>query len=747
MSDVIVSSTSAVDATAQALIPYFGTALDSTDPFWRCEEIEDGPGAPGRARIIVPLQQGVVDQQGNSMALSPDAPLFEHGEPCVIYRRRYSADGSMRDALVMAGTVVEVNHILDDGMLRDALEIIVEDGVRELQEVRVFGRWVYQPSELLTAFQQGWPCHFNPGGRPNCLFNTAGHPMFSPHPDYGLTADETPPDASEKSTFKACYWTLSTILLYLWIWYGPTCPTNYTDTYNEVTLLFPELKRVPTWIAWTDSFGSSLDDLSVANFDSGEGSYTTSRAPRKGRDLNLSGRSLASVPGDAEPGVFDSIFQAAGGWTWYMAYDAPPGEMSNTLTSAPSRWLSAETAQDMPFASGGLAKNVMDVPVITRGRFGESSRNTCTRAVGHGSLVKIETRVATGGNGLLFSTINDEDEFAIDVCTQGGGAPSPESFAKAVAVRPYALCTFELDTAFDFQNGTEFGPVVDSPTQPNGYPRAKIRRPVWPTLLSFRGAVGAAGDMQPYPIRVEAYVGGAWVLAWEGHSWEVWDNGIIYIPGLRDAALNGHYGSWSWTDSEAWKTTTINGSPAIAITRNALRMTLAIPCDHRLSYVVRANSDHGTDVASIALMDDGPDAIKFHESFSRTKYVDLRQLYHAWLRISSYPEPAAAGGTMAANLVSTRDPATAVRSDLEMLTAHTKRMLLDRFGLEKSGPLIMDGHLVTTWKPGMAITNFVPVGDSTKIPWPAYCVLGRRRMVSAISSDGIINRTEFLTLG
>ena len=710
MSDVLVAQTSGVDLRAPYMLAYFGQELDIADPYWYVSEVEDGPGPPGRATVHIQVSQGVVDEVAGSVALNPDGPsgLIKQGMMCGVFRRRFNADGTYDDALTMCGVVTSIEHDVD----HDALIVTVEDGRALMRDVRIIGRWVYNNEYTAWNYQEGWPSHMNPGGRPNCVFDPAGHPGFAPYPDYGLADNQQVPDASCRYSGIACYWTLANALEHYRIWYGPVCPDDLLGVWTAAMMQWEHVKRVPAWISWPVGFGSEVDATTEINWNAGTGQNNSSGTggARKGRDLNLNGLPLVPTPGDSRPGALDMILDAAGGWTWHMEYDDPAESCPNTMVAIPARYLGPTIGLDIPISANAPAATVFGRNVITGGRYVEDSSNTYTRFTAAGALAKIETRLSTLTSAGLKPAWSAADlaSFLQDAVSLGF---QQDGFQKASAKWWRVFTTWYLDPAYEFQAGTGYA----------GYPRAKVRRPVWPTLLSFRGNLSDASDIQPYPIRAEVSKdgGATWQPGVEADGIEVWDNGVIYMPGLRDSMLGGTPGSWYWTAGD-WAQT---AGALLAIATADVRLTLAIPCDHRLVYDLKpAASTTGNGNAS-------PDVDKLDSTFDRGFYVDVRQLYEAWLRIAAYPIPESVGGSIpAADKTDPFSKANSIRSDYDLLQGHVTRIALDRGRLARGGPLVLDGVLANVYHPGTQINNFVPLGDATRQPFQARCVIGRRRL-------------------
>lgn len=749
---VIARSAGQVDQKGEKLVPYFGNQSTGVlaDSFWYARLVEDGEGSiPGRAEVVIRNGMNVVDQPANSIAWNPDGPggSIKYNQDLVVFRNftTKDADGNVKEAseLMFTGKVDDKDEWKQSEQL-DELIVSASDARIELRKVRIIGRVIY--ANQSTLHFQLWPAHFNPGGRPNCIFDTSGRPWFAPYPDYGSdpTNDENPPDPSAKSSSAACYWTLGNIMLYLYNLYGPNAPIP-SSLSNDLQY-FPFISKVPPWIIWPDTFATGLDSEIQANFNAGIGqNFTAVGSSRKGPDVNLNGMYLAGEPG--KEGVFDLLFGKAGGWTWTIQYGfdldgsqtGTKGSITNTLQAIPSRYYSSDNAVDLPYLAGG---NVPGIKLITGGRVHRSSKDTCTRSLGMGGLVKVESQISTAaGGGLVTSwTGTRYSAFLNDWIAYGG---DETAFYTACSKYPEVLAFVQLDTTYNC-NAAEF----------IARPRAKIPRPIWPFLLSFQGGATGARDSisKPYPIRVEVDTvgdGSGWTVALETAVNEVLDNGQINVTTLRELPVAQDArkpGIWRFAAGKSFPIT----SPSDIVV-NPIRFTAAIPLDERLMYAVRIASDQMNLTAAqlqaaLPFFDTNsecPDSGEFDPTFSRTSFLELHALYERWIQSNSYPVPQSVSGSTAQNNAHLRD-------DKTLLQSHVRRDLREKFRLGMDGTsLIVPGGFVTSVKPGTLVRNLLPIGVSTMKPYSLRGVMSRRRYVSDKSIDmnkneTFSNRTELL---
>jgi hypothetical protein len=754
MSNVLITASNGVDTLGEKLIPMAGLQLNVTDPFWYVSEMEEGIGSePGYIKVVVPCNQGTRDALGYDVAFNPEGPsaIFKQGTPVKVLRRFQNAEGDILTPNLQGYRVTEVGHNAEI----DAIEIIAKDARDKLTDICVTGRYIWSAVDSNVKFQQGWFPHFNPKGRPNCIFTPEGTPIFAPYPDFGLAADELPADPAERSIGRACYFTLELILQYFRTFYAYETPadTLCAAARTAAVTAWPAVVRTfPEEIEWPIGFGSELDDVAEINFDSGLGQgYSLLGGGRKGRDINTNG--IAFCGQNGAPGIFDMLFDAAGGWSYTMKTTFYSTTIfRNTLVAVPTRFRSEAEAVDLPYAYRGHAKDNLKYPTVTGGKLVEKSEMTRTRFVGMGSHVFIERRCSTraadhegggtrtaenyGGSGtpalLPAWSLHDQDLCCTAAVDESTGSVTAESYLKALAKYWWVFTTYILNPQFNFMQGTNY----------ENYPRAKITRPVLPTLLSFAGSTSAANDIQPYPVRPELYDSSksspAWTLGVEGDGLQVMDNGIIYLPGLAKTMLGTGGVENNTLERGAWRSAT--GSPwpvadgQLSVQLNDIRMTLAIPCDHRLMRSVNLlGSDSGSTRGQIV---DSPDGDKFETDFSRTQIVDLNGLYVSWLRIDSYPVPESAGGTVADNYVDDRQAATALRSDSAQLLAHIKKAAAEHGRILCEGALNVGGRFVEGWKIGTQVKALKPVGTpGARQPFILNRVIARKRYTSQPTND------------
>jgi hypothetical protein len=751
MANTILAPLTYVDQTADVMRPYFGGSISSTtqynaatntmdnsmgntSPNWYVEELDESlSGEAATCKIIIEAGADSTDEPALSTEFNPDGPVADilHGTAVCVRKGYTDSTGTYQEQLMFIGQVLKVRHRVKGG-----LEVTAKDVRHLLKDIRVVGRWIVTPSMITFQYQHGWPSHFNPGGRPNCIFR-AGMPCFAPWPDYGIPKDQGPPDPSQQSETQACYWTFQNMIAYILGFWGPSLPDQTITVVQAAKALWPELQTIPGWVTIPESIGSGLDEYYLNNFNQGVGQNNSGiGGARKGPDVNISYVSLIGIGG--EKGVFDRLLSKAGGWAIKLTYSESLGA-STTLNFVRNRWEDTNDGVDIPFCIGPASS--APYATVTGGSYEESSEFTVTRAVGHGSLPKIETRVDTtgvnwsstgatyaySGNPALLPAWSPNDFNAWSTLAVQGGVANAQTFAEANAQYPWVLTAYILNPTYNFQTGTRY----------SANPLAPITRPVWPTLLTFQGSATAAGDIFPYPIRSECNQG-SWTLGPEFDGLEVFDDGIIYLPKLRDIKADSDgtsAGSFKWNSAQFG----VSGGNKLDITPNDIRMSIAIPVDHRLSMACGMASDifnNSSAIGQWSILEDSPDADKLAPNFSRQIIVDLNGMYDMWLRITSWPVPASVPGQTAAADLPGGFQGPALRDDSTLLQGHVFRTLDDQYRLARDGPLEFDG-IITTYGLGQLLNNAIPVGSgaSSQKPFPLRAVTARRRFSCIKSAD------------
>jgi len=711
-----VDASSGVDSAAERLLVKFagsstsGSVSWTAQDAWYCESctVKVGP-KPSHAKIVVPCQSG--DETANMIAFDPTGPAqnIRIGTQCVVSKAWTSAAGASMSDVLFVGKVQLIEYDRDN----DQLIIDAVDARADLREIYIVGRWVHVPADdeghaAATTYQQGWPAHFNPGGRPNCIFDgETQRPEFAPYPDYGLEGNEEP-DMSAEDFSRASYWTLGRILTYLRNHYGPDA-TGVAQ--------WPLLPKAPSWLIWPQDLGTAIDQEDVANFDSGLGQGTQNTGgARKGREVILEGYGLLES--------IDLLLSIAGGYSLAMTPRAKEGsggsvEFQNTLSVIKTRYTGAGIS--IPYASSGRPGGAA---AITGGTFIEDGEDFVTSILGRSQLCFVERRFSThddDNNTLLPAwKTSRETEFKTAIISLGN---TEEAYREACTLFPEVYTTWVVNSEYDF--------LADTPW--TGYPRAKIARTPWPTQMSYMTDVIGAQDYAGlrWPIYVEICTDeDTWTRGPLFDGLEIFDTGVIHLPVLRDlgAAVKVFEGDDGGTSTVPFSST---GGVAKIVVRD-IRMNLAIPCDHGVAWAVTApGTEVGANSALTEIYEGNPDVERVDPNHARKKFVDLQQLYAAIYRTGSYYKPESCGGEASASEY--------VRNDLTLLKAHVRRLVYEENRLRKGGALRFDGHIVP-FPLGTAVASLKSTG---KKPFPVRAHLTGIRFTSS-GGDQPATNTELM---
>jgi len=695
---VVTGSVPAESLGTEKLIPYFtGLGGDSyqTNPFWYVKEIVFPIGIkPGYAIVNIPTLSMTGSENANQVAFTQNITKnIKHGSGCGIKRKSKHGIGQT----IFVGTVVEISHDRDT----DGIAIKVVDDRYLLQDINIVGRFTIHnwhnatSTPLPITYQQGYPCRFNPEGRPNCIIGPGGIPVFTPFPDFNIGQDEEPPESGNDLTLKASYWTIARILKYLRTFYSEG------SGYDSYTANFPWIKKllIDSDVTWDINFGANIDNEAVSNFDSARGGgYTSIGGQRKGRDIDITDMSLLDA--------LDLILTTAGGWTvslepnHVLDLDNSTETFGTVLKAVPSRYTGGGI--DIQFQAGG---NKVEKAIVTGGSYSENSEDLFTYAVVQGDLVRMESRVDTA-TGTLIPLWSTEDELAFR--QYWGTYPDDDGFREACIKYPDVYTMYRLSPDWNYYGGTSF----------SNYPRAKYGKIIETALLSWRGNENSAQDFATmrYPIPVEFKdTSGNWQSAPLLDGLELFDTGTIYLPGLRDAQI-----SWSGAGVDA----IVAGYATM--TKRDIRMTVAVPMDHRVtalaSYSNEAYNDQFFDV-----INECPDRDRIDTTLHRQHLVTAGSLYKLWLRNTSYPIPASVNG--AAQFENKQTLTNPLRSDADLLLSHARRSLYDFGRLLKTGLLRIDGYVCSEYQPGTPVRNLVPYGVDGMESFPIRAVIGQVKWV------------------
>lgn len=195
-------------------------------------------------------------------------------------------------------------------------------------------------------------------------------------------------------------------------------------------------------------------------------------------------------------------------------------------------------------------------------------------------------------------------------------------------------------------------------------------------------------DYTPDSPTPEATVGGRWAPAEEGDGLSIDLDGTINFPGLRDARQTFFF-NYDQHDSTTVDGHTVAGDiTKVYLLPYDMRMTVAIPCDHRVTKAVRMSVDPREKVPLIN--DVANDANRMAPGFRRTYFVDAGMLYRKEIRKGGYPIPGSIPGITGSTF---RDGILA--DDSNLLDNHGRKKAREFCRLDKAETLSTP-HILNT---------------------------------------------------
>jgi len=692
---VLTTSATWLDSVSGYMVPSFYTAGGvQSGPHWTCTKLTQRLGnQPSHALIRIPLA-AAVDETAPTVAGVPNGPLtgIKIGTPCII-RGYGGVSGGAGDpgTLLLAGTVVDVTPEIGPEQDHAIVEVIDDRYVLEAMQV-IGSFWIN--SDATPRYRQGWPAHFNPGGMPNCTLCAVGSegsymPVFCP-PNFNLSDGETVPgtDSTEvQSGIKATYWTIDLILKYLrWI--------VSTDIAARVSA-FKWYPQLPEFIEWRADYASAIES-GDKEFFNGAANNSAALGARKGREMVLEGMTILAA--------LNEVVGAAGPYAVYLQPQVGGSFYINQVQIVKARYSGGGIDISRP-TSGNAADRLNSQKLVVTASLKESGRNLYTMAAIAGALVYIERRVysqttdndSDGTRGLkkawtatLLTALQDEIKAALNASTY---STAEEAFQALVRKPQYwkVCAAYRISEDYNFMLGTS----------ESGLPLCEMGRPILPHQLTS-SLEGAAGDTYSRlsaraPIPVEISANGTFTdmaLPDSNDGLTLDADGTIWLTGLR---------SQSKTYTIA-VTGTAPSVSAVAITPYALRMNVAIPCDHRIVDAMKIPTDQTANVTEVGNLND--DADRIDTTLSRLYYADAGALYSKEIRGSptvpdaarkSWPTPESVASTNAYD-------DKILRNDIFYLRDALKRRLADIGRVERSGRLVIP-HLCFGMPIGTAIRD------------------------------------------
>lgn len=536
----VIASTGAADTSAALFTPYFE---GYSSPMAQCDGItlQAGP-EPSYALARIPL--AAIDDTAPAVAAVTSGPL---------YAVRIGSEATISDhngTKVLAGTVTKITHLLGDRAGEDAGVCLIEDARRIMKKFPVIGSFWRSGSTAspVIRYRSGWPPIFNQGGQPNCFF-VGGVPVFC-EPNFGLLSGQSPGDMDVSSNTTACYWSNQTILVYL----------RYIAT-SGVTVAQATLPSYPASILadvnWPSGYASAIAQPVTVTQPNGNVPM------RKALETNLDSTNLCDA--------LTQMLHAEGSWDLYIT-------PANSVTVVPTKFTSGGSTIYMP--TGDANTEFAKPKVITGGTLVEDGENLYKTALSAGEITCIETRISSysASEGLepAWSTADLAFVQTQAQANYNNNFGLAESINMAIAFRPNVLKTYRLDPTYNFQAGTsESGNTI-----------AQVGRPVLDTLLTTKlegnagaGTTATAQYRYRMPTQFEYYQETVtppaipdWHPATIADGFTTATDGTIQVIGLLTAG-------------STYETQESGTSPNITltITPRKMRITVAIPCDHRLT--------------------------------------------------------------------------------------------------------------------------------------------------------------------
>jgi len=629
---------------------------------WYCTEVITTWGStPGKAFITVPFSGGMISTINDENADQNYYSELEIGIGDEIYIHA-------NDRLIFQGFITKITRDRSS----DSLQLICQDYRWIMRDCYIVGRIMGTISAGLVNnnFQMGWPAHFNPGGRPNCIHDKEARPWFTPYPDWGLDPGEEPANPATNSMTKACYWTIEKIMIYLRNSFSAA--TVYPKEYGWIN-------RVPVGLEWPENFYSPIESDNF--FDQKQKSEKG--ANRKGRDINLAGMSILDA--------LNLLLTTAGGYALNISYSGNKPTIQTVST------INRGSDGDGITLPATEASKPTTKAYITSGELAIDGEDIITGVGGKGDLVMIETRVNQYEKHLTPAwTEAEENTFKAYVGKVTGGVQVNNNelgWKEAVNQWPNVFTAYRLSSDFNFQVGTSEA----------GKSLIKMARPPWPRQLTKMSLITDFAGLT-YPIYIESNMSGtgvkSWLVADKFDGLEVLDNGIILIPSLKEPLSPVR--NWRTTTTPAYPFPLPASAGSILIYPCEIRMNITIPCDHALYSYIDAIKDDRVHIT--------------RESFVDTSPNPGKGLYKKHLRHNSWPLEE-----------SNRKPATQatdgfITHDGEYLDQHLRLTLLNRGLLRTIGNPTIDGHLVPDYKVGQvaSMIKSTTTGKHIMINQPIY---------------------------
>ena len=651
--------------------------VNYSGPYWFCNEVHLKLGrAPGYAIAHIPLK--ATDETAPQVAGVRGGPLdnIKIGTPAAVYDVF-----SGNENLVMTGYVMNVRQDLKD----DAASVVIMDHRIILAGLKMVGQF-HISGTTGVGYRQRARCLMNPDGQPNCTGYVDAYgtmvPIFCP-PNYGLTAGTAPPQALTVGT--ASYWTPEFALQYIrWVQTNIIAQSTRTDSHptsvSPTPYPFAFLSGAPSLITWAPTYYDVINGQNA----------TATSSIRKAREIDLEGQSVLDAISECleMAGKFALNIKAADNY-------------KGIIEVVPTRY--SGDGISIARATAGNANPNLDNCVFAAGTIEEDGTDLYTMVGVAGETVYIEKRFDTVSGSLSWAYA--ADDFTAWKSYQSSATPLNRltKFEEANSRYNKVLSALRVTTTYDYQGGTD----------EEGMPLANIGKAPLPNLLTpfLEGSNVTLTEKlsAPRPICFEYSEDGGttWLASPEPDGLTInQEDGTLHIDGWR-AAGRTFIASSDEEELEEKLADVANVTPV------DIRVTLAMPCDHRLTAARKLTTDSTPNVAPST--DAHEDSDRIEPDFSRLMYIDADRLYAKYIRDVAYPITQSAGGTAQSD---------ELRNDTTYIEAHAQRKISD-FGRIKKSARLTYPLLYSLWRPGYVIRELQNIGSAntvtSAVPIRAVC--------------------------
>lgn len=548
----VQTATSEWDEMAIILRPYI--TQDGTQkcgPHWSAEKIEWSIGAdPSSCTCKIPLRD--LDDIAPAVAAVANSPasnirLLASGQVRLAMSSRDALGGQTvhDDAIVFRGIVTKIGH--EFGPKSDFAFVRLEDARWLMKRTPIIGRWEVQDDTDLgrmAVYRAGWPCHPNEGGEPNAIYSIGSKCFVFCAPRVGLASDEVAPSWQAQNEEKATWWTDAMLIDY-WRMSLGTLP-SYTGKDA------PPYSLIATGITWPIGLAEPLRTLELGHAHA--------------KDTSYDGMNIADA--------LSAVCKHAGG----LDFTVLPFAETPTLAILETRY---------GYATNGItlnrpdsSNNIASAKIVIGGELSEDADEFYSKVTVAGALTFVERRIDSSSSGIMpawsSGTSGSGVAFIDSLLAEGSGLANAKK--KAFVKFPDWMGAWKLNPEYDFTTGV---------TGLSGTSQAIVNRPILDRLLTSYVEGTSDSDLSDRsqwrrPVFFEyTHSGGAsYAMTTVGDGLQVDAQGTIRMYGLREVQAGGS----NSTEAYYCGTTGVGNAERIeTMTGSLLRVTVAIPCDHRIT--------------------------------------------------------------------------------------------------------------------------------------------------------------------